>query len=570
MKQLTALSAVSVSEFTDWPWERIEPYYQDLLARPLVDAESAREWLEDWTRLNDLIREAFNRLSVATTVDTTDEEADRRFRQNLDEIFPRSQAFEQELKEKLLASGLAPEGMEVPLRNLRAEAELYREANLPLIGEEMKLGNDYDRLIGAQTVVWEGQELTISQLKPIYARPDRERRERAWRLAIARQLADRQAINDLWVRMLELRLEIAANAGKADYRAYKFQEMLRFDYSPDDCLKFHEAIEQVVVPAAEQIYARRKERLGFETLRPWDLDVNPLGREPLAPFHETQALVSGVQRVFDQVDPQLGRYFRIMKEESLLDLENRKGKAPGGYCTEFPASKRPFIFMNAVGLHDDVQTLLHEGGHSFHVFETAHLPYAPQLQIPTEFAEVASMSMELLAAPYLSRKDGGFYTESDAARARVEHLEGNLLFWPYMAVVDSFQHWVYTHPEVAADPANCDAAWGEQWNRFMRGVDWSGLDEARITGWHRKLHIFRYPFYYVEYGLAQLGAMQVWANALSDQAGAVAGYRKALSLGGTATLPQLFAAAGARFAFDAATLKSSVDLAMETIDRLDR
>lgn len=566
MKLLPTLPAVH--EFMDWSWEQIEPYYQELLARPL-DAGSAPVWLAEWSQLSDLMRETFNRLSVATTVDTTDEQADRRFHSYLDEIFPRAQAFEQKMKEKLLSSGAGVEGMEIPLRNMRLEAELFREANLPLIAEEMKLGNDYDRVIGAQTVVWDGQELTISQLRPVYAQPGRDRRERAWRLATERQLADRRTINDLWVRMFELRQQIAANADKPDYRAYKFQEMLRFDYTPEDCLRFHDAIEQVVVPAAEKIYARRKEKLSVDRLRPWDLDVDPSGRQMLSPFKETTELVSGVQNIFDRVDPQLGEYFQTMRRENLLDLDNRKGKAPGGYCTEFPASKRPFIFMNAVGLHDDVQTLLHEGGHSFHVFETAHLPYAPQLQIPMEFAEVASMGMELLAAPYLNRETGGFYTEQDTARARVEHLEGNLLFWPYMAVVDAFQHWAYTHPGQAVDPAKCDAAWGQQWDRFMRGVDWSGLEDARVTGWHRKLHIFRYPFYYVEYGLAQLGAMQVWSNALSDQSAAVASYRRALSLGGTATLPQLFATAGARFAFDAATLQRSVDLAMETIDRLE-
>ena len=243
-----------------------------------------------------------------------------------------------------------------------------------------------------------------------------------------------------------------------------------------------------------------------------------------------------------------------MRREKLLDLVNRKRKAPGGYCTDFSAVKRPFICMNAVGVHDDVQTLLHEGGHSFHVFETASLPYHQQTQVPMEFAEVASMGMELLAAPYLAADQGGFYSPADAARARIEHLEGTLLFWPYMAVVDAFQHWVYENPDAATDPVNCDRTWGEQWDRFMRGVDWGGLEEEKVTGWHRKLHIFQVPFYYVEYGLAQLGAMQVWRNALRDQAKAVANYRQALALGGTVTLPELFATAGAKFAFDAQTL----------------
>ncbi len=226
--------------------------------------------------------------------------------------------------------------------------------------------------------------------------------------------------------------------------------------------------------------------------------------------------------------------------------------------------------MNAIGVHDDVQTLLHEGGHAFHVFETSNLPYNQQLQFGVEFAEVASMAMELLAAPYLEVAYGGFYTRQQAARARIEHLEGSLLFWPYMAVVDAFQHWVYQNPEAAMVPENCDTTWSGLWDRFMPGVDWSGLEQEKATGWHRKLHIFQIPFYYVEYGLAQLGAMQVWRNAISDQAQAVADYRKALALGGTVPLPLLFATAGARFAFDARTLRQAVDLSMETIAALEQ
>jgi oligoendopeptidase F len=273
--------------------------------------------------------------------------------------------------------------------------------------------------------------------------------------------------------------------------------------------------------------------------------------------------------MFSSVDPQLGRYFLQMETESLLDLENRKGKAPGGFCIDFPLARKPFIFMNAVGLHDDVQTMLHEGGHAFHTFEIAGLPYHPQLEIPMEFAEVASMAMELLAAPYLTRDQGGFYSPEEAARARIEHLENSLLFWPYMAVVDAFQHWVYTQPQLARDPAECDACWSALWDRFMQGIDYSGLDEHKVTGWQRKVHIFQDPFYYIEYGLAQLGAVQVWRNARKDQAGAVAAYRRALSLGGTASLPELFRTAGAHFAFDADTLAEAVQLMVGTIEELE-
>jgi oligoendopeptidase F len=555
-------------EFMNWSWNQIDPTYQELANRPLSE-ENLVEWMTDWSRVGKLVRETHQRLFVAISVDTNDARSEKQFIHFLDEIFPAAQAAEQKLKEKLLASGLEPEGFGIPLRNMRAEADLFCEANLPLLSEELKMSAEYDKIIGAQTVEWEGQELTVAQMQPIFMETDRERRERAWRLAARRQLEDRETINSLWGKFLQLRGQLAANANKPDYRTYRWQQLLRFDYTPDDCHSFHRAIEQVVVPAASRIYEKRRQRLGVKTLRPWDMDVDTLGRDPLKPFQNVAELEAKTAAIFHRVDEILGEYFEIMRREALLDLDNRKGKAPGGYCTDFPASNRPFIFANSVGVHDDVQTLLHEGGHAFHAFESFALPYIQQQQVPMEFAEVASMGMELLASPYLQAKDGGFYTAREAARARIENLERSLLFWPYMAVVDAFQHWVYENPQSAAIPANCNAAWGDLWQRFMPDMDWSGLEEELKTGWQRKLHIHTDPFYYVEYGLAQLGAMQVWRNALDDQAAAVAAYRRALSLGATVSLPQLFTTAGARFALDAATLGEAVELMMRMIEKLE-
>lgn len=559
----------STAELLNWSWPNIEPHFQELAARPLTSGASA-EWLADWSRLSECLSEMYARLYVATTVNTTDDSAQQGFNAFLDNIFPPSQSAEQVLKEKLLASALEPEGFAIPLRNMRAEAELFQEANLPLLADEQKIGNDYDKVIGTQTIVWDGQETTLSQLQPVFQDPDRARREHAWRLSMERRLADRAALNALWAQALRMRLNIAENAGFGrDYRAYRWRQQLRFDYSPEDSKSFQRAIEAVVVPAAARCYERRRQRLGLETLRPWDLNVDTSGQPPLRPYTTITELNEKTSAIFHQVDPQLGAYFDTLRREGLLDLDNRKGKAPGGYCTGYYAIKRPFIFMNAVGLHDDVQTLLHEGGHAFHVFETASLPYFHQQQVGLEFAEVASMGMELLAAPYLSAAQGGFYSEAEAARARAEHLEGLILFWPYMAVVDAFQHWVYENPEAALNGDECDAHWAALWRRFMPGVDWSGLEQEMRTGWHRKAHIHQLPFYYIEYGLAQLGAVQVWRNALSNQAEAVAHYRRALTLGGTAPLPQLYAAAGARFAFDAGTLREAVTLIENTLVELE-
>lgn len=554
-----------------WSWSQIEPYYRELNNR-LISAENVFIWLADWSHLDELIHENYWRLYVATTVDTNNQIAQQQYMDFLDGIYPAAQAAGQKLKEKMLKSGFNRAGLEVPLRNMRAEAALFCQDNLPLLSKDLKLGNEYNKIIGAQTVEWDNKEVTLLKLQKVLQGACRETRESAWRLAAKRQLVDRHAINTIWVKELNVRQQLAENTDLPNYRAYRWQQLLRFDYSPQDCEQFHRAIEEVVVPVTQRIYDKYRRQLGVDSLRPWDLidgcygpPVDPLNRPPLRPFQNISELEWKATNIFRRVDPQFAEYFESMRDGGQLDLDNRKGKAPGGYCTEFEAVRRPFIFMNAVGIHDDVQTLVHEGGHAFHCFESNHFSYRHQRHVPIEFAELASMGMEFLARPYLTVDEGGFYNIEEAVRARVEHVERSILYWPYMAVVDAFQHWVYTHPDMALNPANCDACWAELWMRFMPGVDWSNLEQELITGWQRKGHIHDSPFYYIEYGLAQLGAMQIWRNARKNHSKTVAEYRRALSLGGTVTLPQLFASAGAQFAFDAKTLEQIIIWAMDNI-----
>jgi oligoendopeptidase F len=552
------------TDMMEWTWSEYAVHYDELARRELTGT-TVEQYLADWTRLHDRVDEVGARLSVAKDANTADKDAEARFNRYIENVYPRMQEAEQKLKARLLGSGLKPAGFELPLRKMQAEAAIYRDANLPLSVEQQKLNTEYSKIVGSQTVQWEGREVTVTQLRPVYFETNRERREAAWRLASQRQLADRKAINELWQRYLKLRLQLAGNAGFGDYRSYRWQELLRFDYTPENSKQFQQAIETAVVPAATRIYERRRKQLGLKTLRPWDLDVDPRGRAALAPFKTIEQFKSGVHAMLTRVDTGLGGYFRTMIDEKLFDLDNRKNKAPGGYCTSFEAAHRPFIFMNAVGLHGDVMTLVHEAGHACHSFAASRLPYYQQRQVGLEFAEVASMGMELLASPYFGRNSGGFYSEDEAARAYADNLERDILFWPYMALVDAFQHWVYENPADAMEPANCDRKWAALWNRFMPGVDWSGFEDELATGWHRKLHIHQAPLYYVEYGLAQLGACQVWANALKDQSGAVTAYKGALALGGMKSLPELFSAAGARFAFDADTLRTVVSLMEEKL-----
>ncbi|MBT3240118.1 MAG: M3 family oligoendopeptidase [Chloroflexi bacterium] len=558
----------SALDAMDWSWEDYRVFYDNLEERAL-NTETLEKWMQDWSALEKLIYEVLSRMEVNTALDTADEKAEKQYFSFLEEIYPHAETASQKAKEKYLESGLPLENFSIQLRNMKAEASLYREENLPLLSEEKKLGNAYDKVIGAQSIQWEGEEITLQKLAPVYQDEDRAKREKAWKLEMGRWQVDRGEINTIWKDFMDLRGKIAKNAGMDNYRTYRFSEMLRLDYGPQDCLDFDAAIEEVVVPAASKIYEKRKERLGLDQLRPWDLNIDTTGLPPLRPYQEEWEFKAKATAIFNKVDPELGKYFEIMQEENLLDLTNRKGKAPGAFCVDYLTAKRPFIFMNAVGLHDDVQTLLHEVGHGFHVFESIHLPYRQQLAYGAEIAEVASMGMELLASPYLAKEQGGFYTEAEAARARIEHLEGSLLFWPYMAVVDAFQHWVYENHEAATDPAKCDAEWASLWDRYMKGIDYAGFEEMKMTGWHRKLHIFQVPFYYVDYGLAQLGAVQIWANAIGDQAGAVKSYRNALSLGATRSLPELFAVAGAKFAFDADTLGKATKLMADTIEELE-
>ena len=547
-------------------WSDYEPFYLELETR-LLDSDNIEAWLADWSRVAETADEQYYRLYIVTTVDTANTAVEEAFNAYIENIQPAVKIAEQKLKDKLVASGLSPESFETGLRRMRAEAEIFTEENLPLLAEEQKLVAEYNKLIGSLTVPWDGEELTFWQMWALLYETDRSVRQNAWELREASIFQERQAISELWGQFMNVRTKIAENAGLPDYRAYTWKQKFRFDYSPEDCKSFHATIEEVVVPAAQRVRERRRMRLGIDAFRPWDVYVDPLGTTPIKPYETMDEFKSRSLAIFQQVDPEFGEYFQIMMDEGLMDLDSRKNKAPGAYSLGLHVAHRPFVFMNAIGTSLDVQTILHEGGHAFHEFERAHVHFYQrgEIYLPAEFAEVASMGMELIAFPYNTKKNGGFYTESEGARAMIAHLEEIITFWPYMALVDALQHWIYENPEDGSDASKCEEKWAELWDRFQPGIDYSGLEDAKKTYWHRQSHIFDSPFYYIEYGLAQLGAVQVWANSLKDQRKAVADYRKALALGATVPLPQLFATAGAKFAFDAETLKEAVDLMEEVI-----
>jgi len=551
-------------------WMDYEPYFADLEKRSLT-AESMDGWLEDWSILASTVDEQYWRLEIATTVNTADKDMEEKYSEYTQKIQPLAKTAEQKLKDKLLESALSPKGFEAALRRFKAEAEVFTEKNLSLLAEEQRLVLEYNKIAGSMTVPWEGEEKTMSDMRALMFSPDRKIRERAWRLMDERESKERESIGALWERFVPLRLQIAENAGMPDYRTYMWRKRFRFDYTPEDCKSFHAAIEEVTVPVTKRLYEKRRQRLGVDSLRPWDVLVDPLGSEELVPHTSIDDFKTKTKTVFQQVDPIFGEYFQTMMDEDLLDMESRKNKAPGAYSLGLHAIHRPFVFMSAMNNHWDVSTILHEGGHAFHEFERAHLHFYQrgEIYLPAEFAEVASMGMELLASPYITKDQGGYYSGQDAARALIGQLELNLQYWPYMALVDAFQHWIYENPKEGSKVSKCNEKWGELWDRYMIGIDYTGLEPAKKTFWYWQPHIHTGPFYYIEYALAQLGAAQVFGNARVDQKKAVENYRKALALGASVPVPDLFSAAGAKFAFDADTLKKAVGLTEQVMEELE-
>ena len=533
-------------------WERIEPWYQKLEGREIHAAADLEQWLFDVDELNAAVNQIGVEREIAYTCQTDDparEEANLAF---VREITPRLKEVRNSLRTLYLES---PFRAQLPSdryfvfdRMEENHKTLYRDANVPRETALAELEQQYQKIMGAVTIEFRGKTYTKEQMAPFFEETDRELREEAWRLLVERRLRDRDALDALFDQMIALRHEVAKEAGFPTYVEYAYKLRGRFDYGVPEAVAFQETIERTVVPLARALQTRRRERLGLDALRPWDLSVDPLGRSPLRPFADAETLAAGSEAIFRDVDPQLAEQFAFMRERNLLDLPNRKGKAPGGYQTLLENDRLPFIFMNAVGTDGDVRTLLHEGGHAFHSLASRGETLAAYREAPIEFCEVASMSMELLGARDLSL----FYEKPDADRSYRQLLEGIVLILPWIATVDAFQHWIYANPRHTRDERR--DAWNDLMRRFGGIVDWSGLEDARANHWHRQLHIFLYPFYYIEYGIAQLGALQVWRNAMTDRAGAVAAYRRGLSLGGSRPLPELFAAAGVRFDFRQETL----------------
>ncbi|MBK9176095.1 MAG: M3 family oligoendopeptidase [Flavobacteriales bacterium] len=525
----------------------VSQLFEELIAREFGGAAELEQWLLDLSELEAALSEEGAWRYIRMTCDTRDEAATQRYQAFVNEVLPLVEERMDKLHRKLVASpfvgDLRGEGYAVYLRGLREQIRIFREANVPLQTELRNLAQIYSATIGAMNVEWKGETVTLPRAGALLEETDRSVREEAYRLIAARRMQDQEKLNDLYHRMIGIRHQVSANAGFSNYRDYAYAALGRFDHAPADAEAFHQSVERAVVPVVERLEQERSLSLGLDALRPWDLQVDPTGQSPLRPFASSDELIALATTVFDKLHPYFGDCLRTMQRAGRLDLGSREGKAPGGYNYPLYETGAPFIFMNAVGTTDDVVTMLHEGGHAVHSFLSHPLPLTGFKSFPSEVAELASMGMELLTMDHWHLV---YPDPADLRRARRDQLERVLSILPWVATIDAFQHEVHTHPEWM--PAERTAAWVATYKRFSGNVvDWSGLEEQRSTLWHKQLHLFELPFYYIEYGIAQLGAIAIWRNYKRDPAAAVEAYVSALKLGYTRPLPAIYEAAGIRF-----------------------
>ena len=538
-------------------WDDLKRFFEELGRRRLGSSAELERWLMDEAELDAYVYEQRAVRYFNSTRQTDNPEYAKAYEEYTQLLEPRIKLASFELLKKYAAS---PFRTQLPRRTYGLEdrrrqsaVSIFREGNVDLEKEDSTLSQKYFITTGAMTVTYRGQERTMQQMSRFLEEPDRAVREEAWRLSSQRALADSETIDNTYTQMIALRDRIARNAGFDNYRDYIFVKKDRFDYAPQDCEEFHRGVEEAIVPLSREIDRARAEKMEVDFLRPWDLAVDPAGRPALHPFKEIAGLVSGAGKVMSKVDDELSSYFERMVELQLLDLDSRKGKAPGGYQEELAEVRLPFIFMNATGKDDDVRTLLHESGHSFHTFllSEAKVPFFNAgANMPMEFAEVASMSMEMITGEHY---EGTFYDRDDAKRSNWKEFVGNVKLFAWVATIDAFQHWVYTHP--AHTPDERVKAWVSTFNRFCGLESYEGLESSRAYRWQRQLHLFEVPFYYIEYGIALTGALGVWSRYRKDPKGAVEAYKSALSLGCGRALPELFEAAGVEWGFGPATLR---------------
>ena len=527
-------------------WESIEPFMNDLRDRKLSCSNCLETFIADRSSLSEVISEARARLYIDMTCHTDDEEIQKSWMQFVENVQPKLSEYSDILNRRLVeheALDELPERFGILVKGIKTDIAIFREENIPLSTQATKLVTEYNEICGAQMVEFDGEQKTFAQMAIYFENTDRKIREDAWKAVSERRFEDNERVSEIYDELIQIRHKMAINAGFEGFQQYMFASMHRFDYSIEDCLEFHESIETVCQPLRHRTDGERMRDLGVDSLRPWDMGVDVKGRPPLQPFNDVQEMVDGCSRIFHNMSEELGNYFDQLDANDCLDLDSRKGKAPGGYQYYLQKSRLPFIFMNAAGTQRNIETMIHEAGHAFHSFYSGHLDLIHERDSPIEFAEVASMSMELLTHPHWEE----FYDNKDADRARRKHLEDIISFMPWMATIDAFQHWVYANPNHSREERA--EKWLELGERFGPKVDMTGFEDIHKVSWQRQGHLFGVPFYYVEYGIAQLGALQMWKYHRRDTQDALDRYKAGLSLGYTRGLTELFQASGLELSF---------------------
>ena len=547
--------------FNPGDWDEIKPYVNKLLNRKISCSKCIEGIIRDASELSEHISEKGALLYIAMTCDTESDEKRSSFLDFVENVRPKLSEFSDSLNRRLIeheAVKNLPSRYDLMIRSMKNDVDIFRKENIPLGVEQTKLVTESQTINGAMTVEFNGNEYTLPEMRRFLESNERAIREGAWKAVSDRRMQDEERLSEIFDELIVIRSKIARNAGFDTYTDYMFRAMERFDYSKEDCLEFHDAIEAVCVPLMREINSQRVVSLDLDFLMPWDVNektgVGPdlLGRSPLKPFDNVGEMVEKLSALFHNMSEDLGEKFDMLVEMDTLDLDTRKGKAPGGYQYYLQKSRVPFIFMNAAGLQGDLETMIHEAGHAFHSIYCSHLELIGERGYPIEFAEVASMSMELMT----QEQWGEFYDEEEANRAKMGHLEGVIFLLPWIATIDSFQHWIYSNPEHTREERA--RVWNSIRDRFGSNMNWEEYTKFRDVSWQQQGHLFGVPFYYVEYGIAQLGALQLWRTQRKDPEKALSDYSNAMRLGNTKTLPELFTAADIKLGFDERHLSSLI------------
>jgi len=555
-------------DFKVTEWNEIEPFFNDLLSREINSKEDLEKWFLDRSELEAILSEDMAWRYIRMTCDTENEELREKYIFFVQEIQPKIAPLSNKLNETALQNSYLDQldhtGYDIMIRGIKKEFEIFREENIPLFTELETESQKYGQISGAMTVEIDGKEMTLQQAAVLLQSTDRNLREEVYNKISNRRLKDNGKLDELYSKLISLRNQVGKNADFDNYRDYMFDAMGRFDYTPRDCFAFHQSIATEVVPLLDQLSGKRKKTMGLDILRPWDKSVDPGGNPALKPFDSSEELVDRTIECFKRLDPFLGDCLAIMRQMGHLDLDSRKGKAPGGYNYPLAEIGVPFIFMNATSTLRDMVTILHEGGHAVHSFLTRDLELNEFKNTPAEVAELASMSMELISMEHWNLF---FEDDEELKRAKREHLEQIIETLPWVATIDKFQHWIYENPDHAKEDRK--AAWNEIFNTFSDNItDWSHLSENKDYLWQKQLHLYEVPFYYIEYGMAQLGAIAIWKNFKEDPHKGLEGYINALKLGYTKSIPQVYAAANIKFDFSKKYINQLISLVRDEMDKL--